>query len=735
MKLSLFDGGLNTRAAANLIQPNESVVCSNVDSSSGILSSAKGLTVVPNLSLTEDSFWNPLTEEWMTKSHDTDPSTWRNHVVLTGDDGPSKLVNGAWKPLGLAKPEDAPNASPVPRDAPTMDLVLIKILEDFTNASSEGGTLPNDQTMRVRVVVRQGATIIKVLTKSYSIAAPNNQLNITVSFNPADAAFPYGAPALLNPLVYEVYFEPPFPADWRLVKQETLANGTEDLSVSISSVTQGTPATAPSGQNVGDNLQNQAVEYWVSYERSGFRPKPTTIVRTTPVGQYVTALRLYQFLSTPNKMFAGIMIGGVPYKLLEVDNHNSNTYYTILDNTLPGVAMVLGGLEGTYNYVYTWYDETDGTESAPSPVSDEAIAQDQDVQVTVPELNKPAEASLVRLYRIGGQWSEFKLVTEFAPTGASVVYTDQASDASLLSAEVLTADTNYVPPVLLRQLTKSQGVFWGAVEDTLWLGDANGNPNYWSPVSVIDFPATITALADSIDGLLVFTSSETYLVRGNTTELASLTKISGSQGCVSLKSVATGNREIWFVSREGICQYQSGGVNVTSRPQLGTLDLAVTKGVFFNDVYYVQLEDKSTLVLDLKYLPKFYHASWNVCTLLKKPGTLYALDLSGEACIVYTPETSDTLLEYTYKTGVLTEGMPTMLKNYDNFYVRATGQHTIEIYIDGNLAITHVLDGTKMVYDIAVPQAHRRGYELQLAMTGVGQIYEIEYKVGGREHG
>jgi hypothetical protein len=707
---------------------------------------------VPNLALTEDSFWNPLAEEWQTRAHDTDPSTWRNHVVTTGPDGASKLVNGEWLPLGIPNPQHAPTTQNGSMPTPSViaqafkqpidiDMTSFEQAEEqdeYGNVTQVAGSIVAGLTFRLRVVVDQvGLTpALTIITKSYSITAPKNAVTFTATFDAADAAFPMGSPDMDKPLRYRAYFEQ-FPNTWHLVKTVMLTSASHDLSVTVTSPTQGTEETPLSTQRDLTNLANQGVEFFGSVraltgQSGGATSRPATALLTVPSNRHFVGVRFTLGYSGYDGIF-GVRIGGVTYQQFEVANNVGASFYGLYNTSDLSNDVLLGSLTGTYQYLYTWYNLDDGTESAPSLISEERTVEDRPIIVSVPDTGRAAQANIVKLYRIGGDWSEFKLVTELTPTGATLVYSDLNSDASLINSPILTSDTHFAPPEGLALLSKSQGVFWGAVADKLYLGE--GNPNYWNPINTLDFPSAITATSDSAEGLLVFTDAETYLVRGTSIEVVNQAKISGSQGCLSPKTIASGNRAVWFVSREGICQFQGGSVNITSRPQLGTLSLDVSKAVFFNDAYYIHLVNGDIVVLDLRYLPRFYTQNWGTCFLAKKPGVLYAVALEGETCTVYEPEKAEALLEYNYKTGMLTENRPSELKSYDRFYIRADGSHEVEFFIDGQLVITHELDGTKRVYELSVPQAARRGYDLQLAMKGTGTIHEIEYKAEGRTNG
>lgn len=89
--------------------------------------------------------------------------------------------------------------------------------------------------------------------------------------------------------------------------------------------------------------------------------------------------------------------------------------------------------------------------------------------------------------------------------------------------------------------------------------------------------------------------------------------------------------------------------------------------------------------------------------------------------------------ELTYTTAEFPDGAISTAKNYKNLYAYGTQDMTVNVIIDGKqVGSYNLVDG---VNDLKFPQTERRGYAIQFAIIGIGELKEIEYKVEGRQNG
>ena len=136
---------------------------------------------------------------------------------------------------------------------------------------------------------------------------------------------------------------------------------------------------------------------------------------------------------------------------------------------------------------------------------------------------------------------------------------DASADSSLITTELpALAGENTPPPAGLVGPVWHMGRMWGFVGNTLYyssggdLGNILGNGNEgWPPVNNFVYPARITRLVSTPNGLLVFTLSDVHIVYGNGSPLAAAT---GAGGITIFFSVP-------FQARYGLSYYWALDIN------------------------------------------------------------------------------------------------------------------------------------------------------------------------------
>lgn len=424
-------------------------------------------------------------------------------------------------------------------------------------------------------------------------------------------------------------------------------------------------------------------------------------------------------------------------KLYSVDDVNGARKY--IDGTWynlgieePGTASSASvgtgtsGLDGVYQYTYTYYNETDGTESQPAPLSDELTVAGEDVNVTYVASLDP-QVTHIKIYRIGGALLSFQEIAEVANTSGT--YNDTSGDLDTTGG-VLATSLNGRPPAGLRYLTESYGTFFGAVGSKLYFSRDIGNPNYWPEPNYINFEDTITGVKESGAGVIVCTYYKTYIMTG--TNIASFNKqlLSASQGCINYKTMVSLGGEVLFVSTDGICAASGGGVQVLSRNKLGVQFFDTINAIAHKEVYYVQLADNSILALDIRFggiFKKFdFNTTWLVLANDKLYGSIAPAVFELFAC---------NQVEYTYSTGNITDGASSMLKSYDEIYLSLEGEHTIDIYIDDIFVASRTVSGAAKPVEISIPQDMQQGSRIRFVMSGIGTIRELQYNVTVKTNG
>ena len=394
----------------------------------------------------------------------------------------------------------------------------------------------------------------------------------------------------------------------------------------------------------------------------------------------------------------------------------------------PTASEKISDSASTLQYSYTYYNSQDGVESAPSPISDElSLAADKVVDVSGIVASTDVQVDKIRIYRIGDGITTMTLIEEIDNTSA--VYRD---DTLTLDLEGTLLDTyNNQPPLTgLRFLTEAYGIMFAAKGDKLYYSQL-GEPDYWPATNFIDFYRDITGILAVPNGILVQQKTRTDILVGSTSAEFRLLPVSKEQGNLSHKSnQLVKNTPVW-VSNDGICNYNGSTVQVMSKDKLGKVSLDVVNSAVHDENYYLCLTDGTLLVMDARFglVFKEYKFTQNIDNILVEDDILYGRQGDN---LVTLFEGDDINLKYL--SPVLTEGEHAQTKGYNHVYIRSNGEFDIKILIDGETVHTKTIKGNK-IHDISPPAQRQRGSGIQFDIEGTGVIYEIEYKVLGRQNG
>jgi hypothetical protein len=420
---------------------------------------------------------------------------------------------------------------------------------------------------------------------------------------------------------------------------------------------------------------------------------------------------------------------GVPQKTLDgVYFYNlgiegpTNTLTTVYNGTLdPSHTKVL-------QYAYTYYNSADGAESSPSAYSVNLSYTTQDITISGLIASTDAQVTNIRLYRLGGAIAEMSLVVTLPNTTGS--YTDTIADTAI-NGSIMTTYTVMQAPSGLSHLVEYSAMFFGAKDDKLYYTSI-ALVNNWSPFFYLDFDSTIIGLGSTQNGLLVFTSDKTYIITGTSPLGLSKSLLHGSQGCINHKTINYTDNNLAWMSADGLCTSSGSQVQVLSLQALGKLSYTPITAEIWDSQYFL-FHTTGILVADFRYSSPIFkeysiiaNGAWYSSILDK----LFYTDINGQ---LYSLFNGNSLLPLTYKSGKISDGSVTMLKNYKVFYVYVVGAIQLKLYIDDTLAITkQLVDGLN---EVKPPQELRHGYSVQLEFYGTGEVIEVEYKAEGRQNG
>lgn len=403
------------------------------------------------------------------------------------------------------------------------------------------------------------------------------------------------------------------------------------------------------------------------------------------------------------------------------DNVNDISGNELLD------ATKVTSFNGTYQYLYTYYNANDGTESAPSLLSNELELTSGKIQVSNLLNSSDPQVTNKRLYRVGGNVTTFTLVAQLGATTTS--YVDELEDSEL-EGSLLESENYYEAPNGLKFLSESYAMLFGAVGPNLRFTPI-GKPNAWPPEFQIEFDADITGIGPVANGILVMTEDRAFVVTGTGPLSLVQQPLRGDQGCIAFESIqqVVEGTLIW-ASKDGLCTSSGNNVRNLTKNALGEITLTPNSSTVLDEQYYCHNEDGTTFVWDYRFnqIPK--DLELNIETIGKGRGNLYGYR-EGKLFELFS---STVDLPLTYKSPRFVEGSYVLEKTYKKFYIRHEGDIILKILIDDEIVATKNLAGMK-TSEVQIPQVDQRGFSFQFEISGTGTVQEFEYQVGKTRSG
>ena len=407
-------------------------------------------------------------------------------------------------------------------------------------------------------------------------------------------------------------------------------------------------------------------------------------------------------------------------------NIDTDVVYDISGNEELDESLI-SPFNGTYQYVYTYYNANDGTESAPSPISEEIETDSGSIEVSLLEDSTDPQVTAKRLYRVGGNLTQFTLVAEVPLT--TTVFVDTLSDLDI-DGRLLESDNYSEAPVGLQFLSESYAMLFGVIGSSLRFTPI-GKPNAWPPEYELQFDADITGLGPVANGILVFTRTKTFIVTGTGPTSLAQQSLRGDQGCIAFESIdeAYEGTLIW-ASEDGLCTSSGNNVVSLTKTYLGETKLEPVSSAVHDEIYYCHNEDGTTLAWDYRFqtIPKYL--SLGVDSFSVALGVLYGFT-QGELFSLYKDTNNTT---FKYKSPRFVEGAFSENKTYKKVYVRSEGDIIIDIIINDEVVANFNLT-SKDTHQLQVPQQLQRGYSIQFEIEGTGTVHEIEYVASPRQNG
>ena len=378
-----------------------------------------------------------------------------------------------------------------------------------------------------------------------------------------------------------------------------------------------------------------------------------------------------------------------------------------------------------YTYAYTYYDRDTGFESAPK-FSTTFLKKTEQLKVDSLSYSTNADVDAIRLYRIGGYSQTYRLITEIENDGTGVTsYTDSLNEeynVNILDSQNLAIIDNLIG------LTEHKGTFFAFKNNEVFF-TRPGKPNTWSNFNSIRVGGSVSGLASTPIGLLIFTdNNQTYLLGGTDKYNYVLSTISKTIGCIDYKSINNVKNTAIWLDYEGLVMSVGSAISNISKEKANLDNIGEILGTkVYNNVYYL-IGTNYSIAIDFRYnMPSFSKLEYGLLSIDSYQGKLYAKLDDGN---MY----EDTLalvgdeLELTYKTPMFIGNSYDMPTEFEKINLVYKGNFEFIVYIDGvEVSRGDLSSAIIVVEEIKLPSGNNEGLSLEMELIGTGEIKSFRY--------
>jgi hypothetical protein len=208
------------------------------------------------------------------------------------------------------------------------------------------------------------------------------------------------------------------------------------------------------------------------------------------------------------------------------DQTTVSTWGIVAPSTAASISLPGGSLSPKigFKYVYVFKNSTSGHISTASPVSASTGIQTSKNIGLSGSRSTDAQVDDIDIYRtVDGGSDYFYLATISNPPSGTWSYTDSTADSGLNTDLVAPlAHTNDPPPAGISLVVFHIDRLFVAVDNKVYFAGGpditNGVPEEaFPPANSFKFPGKVTAMASTTSGLLVFTSTDSFVILGSDT--------------------------------------------------------------------------------------------------------------------------------------------------------------------------------------------------------------------------
>lgn len=211
MLVNVFNGGLSTRLAPQMLGLSEAVVYSNIDESRGTLISVKD-KVPAGISTEQYAYFFDKEARWLSFPVFTAFVPYNNSLLYCNSLSSGRIVNGVTYPLGLTPPSTIGTVVGAPAPATPVSVTINTTtgaaatalpVQDYEYLIINSGTAGRSEGLRLRVT---GTGAVTVVSNTVSTAVPPAYITLPASgFVTFTFSKPAAAPADIGFEVYRLY--------------------------------------------------------------------------------------------------------------------------------------------------------------------------------------------------------------------------------------------------------------------------------------------------------------------------------------------------------------------------------------------------------------------------------------------------------------------------------------------------------------------------------------------------
>ena len=204
------------------------------------------------------------------------------------------------------------------------------------------------------------------------------------------------------------------------------------------------------------------------------------------------------------------------------DGTNQTRWGIVAPTDTPTTAQTAGTLTAArgYEYRFVYKNTSTGHISTASTASACTNPFTSKTITVTGNFGADTQADQIEVYRnADGGGIFFKLGTVTNPSSGTWDFVDQIEDTALGTLKAPLAGLNDPPTDAINNVVFHSGRMWGSVDNIVYYSGGgeilNGVPEEaWSALNFFNFPGKVTALFPFSIGLLVFTKSDLFVIRG-----------------------------------------------------------------------------------------------------------------------------------------------------------------------------------------------------------------------------